>query len=308
VSIVDRARVLDLPTHPKKSLNLAIGLIAAIFGAGLTAFLKAGLDPSIRTLEDVKMVTGLQNIATLPASNGTALKGRPTPKTLGEGTLIAPNGLQKYLLESPLSPQAEAIRNLHASITLGQAGSKRVFMVCSAAAAEGKTTLAVNLAISLARHSSTCLVDADLRRPSVAHAFGLSCEHGLGDVLTGSADLANSLVEIPEIPNLTVLPTNQLSTEALQFVDTFPFDELLRDLRAQFKYVVVDTSPLVPFADSRALAPLVDGLVLVGRYGVTNRSAISRCVELLGEIHSAPIVQFVMNGADVQHSEYGYYA
>jgi capsular exopolysaccharide synthesis family protein len=310
ISVVDRARVLDMPSHPKKMLNLAVGLMAAMFGGLLIAFVKEGLDPTIRSSQEFKHWNGIPAVALMPAlvSNGNG-KPKSFRDYLGHrkrASLEGHNGLEKFLLDRPLSPEAEAIRNLHASIVLANHGTRRMFLIASAMPGEGKTTLATNLALSLARHSKTCLVDADMRRPSVAKAFGLECQHGLADVLLATVPLADALVTVTNVPNLTVLPATPLSPDVVQLVDTLPKRDMLQELRAQFEYIVIDSSPLVPFADSRSIAPLVDGIILVGRYGVTNRSSVARCVELLSEIHAAPIVQFVMNGVGAESVEYTY--
>jgi Mrp family chromosome partitioning ATPase len=83
--------------------------------------------------------------------------------------------------------------------------------------------------------------------------------------------------------------------------------QVVRDLRQRFQYVIIDTAPLLPFADGQALSTVVDGLVFVGRSGITTRDAVRRSLELLQQVQGAPIVQFVLNGADVNSNDYQYY-
>jgi Mrp family chromosome partitioning ATPase len=79
------------------------------------------------------------------------------------------------------------------------------------------------------------------------------------------------------------------------------------ELRQRFQYVIIDSAPLLPFADGRALSTLSDGLVFVGRSGITTRDVLRRSVELLNEVHGAPILEFVLNAADINSASYKYY-
>ena len=80
----------------------------------------------------------------------------------------------------------------------------------------------------------------------------------------------------------------------------------IQNLRQQFHYVVIDAPPVLPFADARAIAPLVDGVLFVGRSGFTPRAAMQRSLELLAEVHSAPVLGIVLNGADMDFVGYNY--
>ena len=126
------------------------------------------------------------------------------------GTLPAPaedSLTNTFFLERPNSPEAEAVQALYASIMLSWPNNPpQTLLIVSALPGEGKTTVALNLSYALAQHGNTCLVDADLRKGRVASAFSFSAGQGLGDVLNGEATLENSLLEVPGISNLFVLP------------------------------------------------------------------------------------------------------
>ena len=97
------------------------------------------------------------------------------------------------------------------------------------------------------------------------------------------------------------------SDNAIHMLTNGRMSELVARLRDSFEFVVLDTPPILPYADGRALAPIADGVVLVGRAGLTSRGAILRSMELLAEVQSPPILTTVLNGVENQGEDYGYY-
>lgn len=299
---VDRAEVLDAPTRPRRSLDIAAGVIAGLFGGILVAFVREGLNTRARTVDDVRTWTGLSSISPVPLI--VAEKG-VNPKQLlraQRGSVESPKVL---LLEQPDSPGAEALRGVFTSVHLSRPDHPpHVLLVTSARAAEGKTTIAVNLAITLSRHGSTCIVDADLRKGRIASVFGLSPRYGLANVLERSCSLEDALLPAPDVPNLTLLPGGSATTNPGELICSDAMRGITRALRQQFESVIVDSSPILPFADARAIALLADGIIFVGRSGVTTREAMKRSLELLGDANAAPILGVVLNGVDARSPSY----
>jgi capsular exopolysaccharide synthesis family protein len=180
-------------------------------------------------------------------------------------------------------------------------------LVASSQAAEGKTTVAANLAIGLARSGRTCLVDADLRKPSLAKSFGIQHDHGLGELLCSRCTLAEAVVPVDGVPNLTLLPGEPVDNGIAELVTGDRMRQILQALRQEFQYVVVDSPPLLPYADARAIAPLVDAILLVARSGRTTREAFNRALDLLQGIESAPVLDVVLNAVPHHSADYGYY-
>jgi capsular exopolysaccharide synthesis family protein len=208
---------------------------------------------------------------------------------------------------------AEALRSLRTSLLVSKPdGQPKVILVSSASAGEGKTTVAINLAMVLALRGEVCLVDADFRRPMVANAFGLRCSTGLSDVLTGNESLERVLISAPNIPGLTVLPgvvatsnpADLIASDNLKTANTL--NDVIAALKHHYDFVVLDSPPMIPFSDARQLAPLSDAVVLVGRYGRTTRTALTRCAQLLTGVH-APAVGVVLNDIDMDSPDYHYY-
>jgi capsular exopolysaccharide synthesis family protein len=312
--VVDQARVLDSPSRPNRPLNLALGMMAALMGGVALAFLREQIDSRIFTPEDMRHSTGTASVSIvpeffLPGQNllpGAGQREVVAVPANGKGENFGP--WVRLLLEEPHSPGAEALRALYTSIVLSRSGNPpQVAMVVSSLPAEGKTTVAVNLAIAMAQHGSTCIVDADLRRGRVAAEFGITTKFGLSDVLAGAGSIKRAYVAVPTVPNLIVVPAHPGNPKAGQLICSETMSEVLRELRSQFRFVVIDSAPLLPFADGRALSTLVDGLVFVGRSGITTHHVMRRSLELLDEVHGAPVLEFVLNAADISSAQYRYY-
>lgn len=310
VQMVNPALVLDAPTKPNWLLNLAAGLFIGAFAGLLVPFVLERLDTTVRSADDVRKFTGLGSPSMIPAIPGAA---RPISIVPGGAWSVRLLGnserppVDKYLLNRPHSPEAEAVRGVLTSVLLSWPGRQRpqVLGVVSSLPGEGKTTLAVNLGIALAAYGSTCIVDADLRKPSLSRAFTLNGD-GLAGVLAGSLELEEAIVE-SGIPRLSVLGAGSSDGHPSELIASQTMRDILPRLRERFDFVVLDSPPLLAYADARILASLADGLILVGRSGQTPREALRRSTELLSEANTAPILEVVLTGADIGAAGYGGY-
>src|SRR4051812_7574977 len=310
IRVVDRARVLDTPTKPRLLFNflgsVAVGLIGGIF----IAFGREHFEGRVHTAEDVRRVTGLSSIAMIPefAGGHRGLRLNPLTASPALSAGVARQPAEKFLLSRPNSPEAEAMRSLYTSVMLARPENPpKAILIASPFQGEGKTTVAINLALALAQRGRTVLVDADLRRPGVALAFGLTESKGLSEVLSGAIRLDRVLVPSLISPNLSVLPAGSASIPAAQLAASEAMGTVINLLREQFDHIVVDSPPILAFSDGRALSPLVDGVILVGRSGSTTGQALARSMELLADVHSAPVLDVVLNAAThFNLPDYGY--
>jgi len=311
IHVVNQARILDHPTRPHRLFNILAGLLVGLIGGVALAFIREGMEDRIHTVEDVRYWTGLNSIAVVPAMAGASEK-----KMLSAGgqkflPLISDSKGKEsdlFLLERPNAPESEAVHALRTTLLLCQKkGDLKVILVTSPLPGEGKTTLACNLAIALSACGRTCLVDADLRRPSVGSNFQLDPGKGLEHYLRGVAAFEQIAVEPQTTENLVVIPAVLPSDNAIHMLTNGRMDELIARLRLSFDFIVLDTPPILPYADSRALAPIADGVVLVGRAGQTSRGAILRSMELLAEVQSPPILTTVLNAVENLGADYRYY-
>jgi len=194
---------------------------------------------------------------------------------------------------NPLSPAAEHYRSLRSRIAqLERDQPVRVIQVTSPGKGDGKTLTALNLALTMAQEFQrrVLVIDADLRHPRVHALLGLEASPGLADVLTGHASLADALVELPG-QHLTVLRAGRAYDRPAEMLGSAPMRRLIDTLRTPFDRIVIDSAPAV-VADPVAIAPIVDGLLLVVRAGVTTRPAIARA---LGSLASSRLLGLVFN-------------
>ncbi len=297
--LVDQARVLDRPTRPNRALNLLAGLFAAILAGVVVAFIRESFDTTIRTPDDIRRAIGYSAVSVVPVIGAGESRG-----------LLRRSGVasQRFLVERPGSPEAEAIRGLQSSVRLSGLGRPpQVLLIVSPYPGEGKTTTAANLAIALAQHGSTVLLDADLRKAGVAQIFQVPNTKGLAELLAGSASLEEVLQPSPDVPSLQLVTAGEAVPDPGQLIMSSAMSGVLASLRSSFDHIVIDSSPILPFAECRAISHMVDGVVLVGRSGFTTREAMSRSIELLQNVNSAPVIEIVLNGADAAMSGLRYY-
>lgn len=305
IRIADPARVLPAPTRPRRMRDIALGIFAALFAGIALTFVWEKFDSPLRLPEDVRDLTGIPAVSIIPefCKNGVRALIPNWPRSSGH--IDAPS---TFLLDRPHSPEAEAVRGLGAHVLLTEGGQQQqCFVVASSLPGEGKTTVAVNLALALSQHRRTCLVDADLRRPCVASACGLDNHKGLGDVLTGSLPLQDALLAMNSSPGLFVLPGGAASDERAHAIASTAMQPVMHSLRSLFDYIVIDSAPILPYAEGRVLSTMADGIIFVARSGVTPRAAMLRSMELLHEFRCPGIIKVIFNAYTFpQHNLYYY--
>jgi capsular exopolysaccharide synthesis family protein len=311
IHIVNQARVLDHPTRPHRSLNILAGALLGLIGGVGLAFVRDHMQDRIHSPDDVREWANLPSVAVVPAiHNGVERQGllggnrwRLVPLDEGESA-----ARECYVLQRPNSPEAEAVHTLRTILFLSDPNHlPRVLVVTSPLPGEGKTTLAINLAITIAKHGRTCLVDADMRKPAVGPSFHLNSRLGLEHLLNRSATIDQVACASSEVENLTIIPAINPTHIAIQRLSDGHMKAVIARLRNRFDFVVIDTPPILPYADGLAISTHVDGVILVGRAGQTPRGAITRSMELLETINSAPILSVVLNGVD-ERTGYGAYS
>ena len=232
-----------------------------------------------------------------------------TPLAAAGNRSSAPNP-HWYLIDelsAKYSALTEAFRSLRTSVLLSAADPPpRSLLVSSAQPGEGKTTVSTNLAISLAQLGQrVLLIDGDLRRPSVHRAFGIRDSLGVVSYLTGQQDW-RAAVEKISVPGLDVLVSGPIPPNPAELLSSDRMKKLLPEALEEYKFVVVDSPPLLNVADSRILATLVEGVVLVIKGGETPRELARRAQAYASDV-GARVIGVVLNNVDLHREEYSYY-
>ena len=213
------------------------------------------------------------------------------------------------MLTQPKSQFAEAFRSLRTSLLLSNVGHPpKYILFTSATPSEGKTTTASNLACVLAQGDSrVLLIDADLRRPNVHHRFGLNGKVGLTTLLTGATKLEDTVQNIPEVPNLDILPSGPVPPFPTEMLSSEAMNELLARCGELYTYVIIDSPPILSVTDGVILARDAEAVVLVVRHGKSSKHVVRRARDLLLR-SGAQITGIVLNAVDMSSPEYyGYY-
>jgi capsular exopolysaccharide synthesis family protein len=302
VRIVDTAEVPKRPVKPRVALNLALGIVlGAAFGVGL-AFLQEYLDKTLKTPDEVEGLLRLPSLGLLPSyfTDGT---GKGSDKTLatvkhGSDGAIAP-AVQTGRTAT------EAYRSLRTSILLSASPVPKILLITSAVPSEGKTTITVNLGATLASlGSKVVIVDCDMRKPCCHRSTGVENKPGFVRCLTGHADLADAILPVPGVANLSVIPCGPIPPNPAEVLSSPVTPELFNKLRSQFEYVLVDSPPLLSVSDSRILSTLTDAVVLVTKAYSTPYDVVRRARGLLYAA-GARILGVALNSVDV-HKQGGY--
>jgi capsular exopolysaccharide synthesis family protein len=313
IRVLDEARAPVSPDGPHRFRLLGVGAMFGLLGGVILAFAAENMNDTISSVEDLRRWSGLPALAmvpriSIPGQTRGFLSSKSSRAMTRSISSVRANGL-KFLTENPHSPEAEAIRNLETALRIPQPGTGRhvqTVLITSALPAEGKTTVATNLALALARHGTTCLVDADFRRPSITPSFGLTNCAGLQDLLANPEALATGIVKpIPEMPNLTVIGIGNRWPNGLETLTSKRMTELVNELRKKFDYVVIDSPPIIPFSEGRWLSTISDASILVARCDTTTRGALTWSLEILEEL-KAQILGVVLNGVDLDAEYYSY--
>jgi capsular exopolysaccharide synthesis family protein len=307
IRVVDPAMIPSFPARPAKARNISLAFLVGLVGGIGLALLREYLDNTVKTPDDIETLARLPSLAVVPqfaGSNGTAKKQRLINATNGHEKRI-----ELVAQHLPKSQMSEAFRALRTSILLSQADHPpQVILVTSALPREGKTTAAANLAVTLAQLGDrTVLVDADLRKPGVGRLLNLGSGKfaGLSSYLAGVSSLDLVTVQHPAIPNLAAIPTGPLPPNPADLLSSHKFAEAIAELRTKYKFIVIDSPPVMAATDAVILSVQTDGVLLVVRSGETPKEAFTRTRDLLNSV-KCHILGVVLNAVDSSSPDYYY--
>ncbi|WP_117232533.1 GumC family protein [Vibrio maerlii] len=258
----DYARVPQEAAAPKKGLIMALAMVASMGFAVVMVFLLDALRNTVTSVKDFEERFGLVPLGGIPQ----VLEKRFKKKDLDNTVFDDKTNLQF----------AESIRSIRTAITLSQMGSGRKRLaVTSSLPNEGKTTTAINLAMAYAKmEENVLLIDADLRKPSVAKRFGLKqYQQGLTNHLLMGTDL-NQCLFTDDISGLTILPAGMLTPTPQELLSSEKFANLLDELEQRFDRIIIDTPPTLPISDTMIISKLAGGVAIVVKANSTRTASM----------------------------------
>jgi capsular exopolysaccharide synthesis family protein len=272
--VLSTAWVPDTPVSPNLPLNLGIGLVVGVFLGSVLAFLRDHFDDSVKTKDTVEKVTGVSTLGLIPKVAGSDI----------------------VTVSNPTAPAAEAFRLLRTSVKfLGVDRQVRVVQVTSPSPGEGKTLVAVNLAVAFAQAGDrVVIVGADLRRPHMEEVLDIPLTPGLTAVLIGDVTLPQAIQSADAVPNLSVLPAGYPPPNPSELLSGERARRLIDVLGQTYDVVIIDCPPVLPVTDSLVLARMADTTLLVTSANKTSKRSLTRAVELLRQV-DAPLVGTVLN-------------
>jgi capsular exopolysaccharide synthesis family protein len=273
--LLSPAWVPSTPVSPNVPLNLAVGLVVGLFLGAAVAFIRDYFDDSVKTKEITQQVTGVPTLGLIPKIGG---------------------GSDLVTVSHPTAPAAEAFRLLRTSVKfLGVERQVRVVQVTSPSPGEGKTMVAVNLAVAFAQSGDrVVLVGADLRRPRMEEVVDVPLTPGLTAVLIGDVTLPQAIQSAAAVPNLSVLPAGFPPPNPSELLSGERARRLMDVLGQTYDVVVIDCPPVLPVTDSLVLSRMADTTLLVASANKTSKRSLTRAVELLRQV-DAPLMGTVLN-------------
>lgn len=300
IDVVDQALPPAQPVLRSQGKLILLGVIFGLIGGTIVAFLIDSLDTRLRTIAEIEAVTELPSLAVIPRARRSSAE-QVAAMTPAQSNLV--------VLAQSKSQFAESFRALRTSLLLSTAGRPpKYILLTSATPTEGKTTLSTNLACILAQGDArVLLIDTDLRRSSVHHRFGMSNKVGLTSVLTGAVPLSEATQNVPEVPNLDILPSGPMPPFPTEMLSSEAMDSLLKQCGEIYTHVLMDTPPVLSVTDGVVLARHADAVVLVVRHGKSSKHVVRRARDLLFR-SGAPLTGIVLNAVDMNSPDYyGYY-
>jgi capsular exopolysaccharide synthesis family protein len=288
VVVEQRASVPGKPVSPNMALNLLAGFAAGVLlGVGL-AILRGLLDNTVKDRQSLEQIAGVGVVGSIPLDKER--RKEPAISFGSDNTAIA-----------------EAFRKLRTNLQfLAVDNPPRVIVVTSSMPNEGKSTTAINIALALAeREHNVVLVDGDMRRPMLGKYLDLVGTVGFSTVLSGRATLSEVLQKTA-FPGLTVLTAGAAPPNPSELLASMAAKNVLSEMRAQFDYVIVDSSPLLPVTDAAILAAASDGVLIIARFGRTKREQLGHAVGNLQDVGAAILGAVFTMTPDRGNAAYSY--
>jgi len=316
--VVDSASKPTRPVKPKKDRNALIGLISGLMLGVLFCFLLEHSDKTIKTEDEVKKLLDLPILGVIPRAGAQGTSGHRYPHRPIESkkrkeikaSILEESKTPVELItrDFPKSPTSEAYRVLTTNLQFAELESKlKTLVVTSSGPLEGKTSVAINLAMTLtSARSRVLLVDADFRFPMIHKIFKLDMVPGLADVLVGLESPKWVVHNVEGVDNLDLLTSGSVPPNPSELLRSSRMKELILEIQKEYDKVLFDCPALIGLADVPILSTNVDGVLLVVGANEVDRQAVQKAKESLAKV-KACILGVILNKVEPEHSAYGEY-
>jgi capsular exopolysaccharide synthesis family protein len=293
--VVDPALVPSAPVKPRKGVIVGVAMLLALLAGVGASLLIDQLDKTLKTADDVERKLGVPLLTTLP------LLGKADARRAASSRMFS---------EQPNSVFSEAVRTARSGVLLSALDSPhRMLVVTSSLPGEGKSTFAINLALSHAQNQKTLLIDADMRRPSVARSLDLPPgTPGLSNFVAGSKPWAECVQQL-QGSDLSVMPSGPLPPNPLEMISSKRFRERMAELAQQFDIIIIDSPPVELVSDALMLASMASGVVYVTKAMSTATPMVSKGLERVRRA-DGQVLGLVLNHFDFKRASkyYGDYS
>jgi capsular exopolysaccharide family len=292
IRVVDAAAPDDNVFRPKKALNLILGgLVGLMLGIG-AALLRETLNQGVASVGELQALSGLPVLGTIPHVRHLSESNLALATVRDAGSLLA---------------ESYRVMTANLRFVLPGGNSPRVTLITSVNPAEGKSTSAVNIALSQAQQGlKVLLIDADLRRPSVHVKLGLPNARGLSNYLNGEVDIASVTHPSREMKGLYLILAGTLMADPVRMVSSPAMAQLLNLATKHFDSVIIDGPPTAGFADAIYLSSMAEATVIVADEDRINRKRLLTVIEQLQRVKQN-IVGFLMVKSQEEVTDYRYY-
>jgi len=318
IKVIDAPRLPSKPTERKRAQKLIIGILAALGLGVVTSVLIDRYDDTIKDENDIQQSYGFPVFGTIPAIDDDryqrlrydrySRKRDDRAKINTQLNETKDKFNEKLLMHySEKSPIAEAYRTLKINLQfLANDKSKKVFVISSPSASEGKSMTTSNLGISFARGGSkTLIIDCDLRKGVQHKNFEDDRKPGLTNYLYGEVEI-NEVIKKMDVDNLFLIPAGSSPTNPAGLLASDKMHKLLEELRHQFDFILIDTPPILVCSDSRILAEYVDGMIILVKVESTNIKALEHSIQLTKHLN-IEILGIILNQIEFKFGRAYYY-
>ena len=304
VHILERARVPAGPIRPRVKLGLLFTLLlSSTVSIGLALCFDL-IDNSVKSQDHIENVIGAPFLGLLPAiseNDSPVPTKNPDAKTSTQRDL--------FILDNPRSTVAECSRTIRTNLFfMSPEEPAQSIVVTSNGPQEGKSTVAINLGITIAQSGKkTLLVDADMRRPRLHRSFGVDNDTGLSNLIIGDGKLEDCIHKSRGTELLDVLPCGPIPPNPAELLHSTGFNKILNELQEEYDHILFDSPPVSPVTDALILGSMLNGIVFVAHAGKTKLPAAQQATRRLADVGSR-ILGVVLNNVDLENrGKSGYY-